>query len=285
MILKFFQEALKINRKKYLYIKKSLQFTALPNKLKEKTNLHTFSYMKFEDYPKIRKDLPIDFQTIYSEHYKKNREGATTATSLSQRMEVWMHKKVAADLKSNDKKSTLEIGAGTLNQLKYENTEPYDIIEPFIELFENSTAKDKISNIYKDISEIKDSNRYDRITSVATFEHITDLPMVVAKTCILLKENCTLRVSIPNEGTFLWKLGYMLTTGIEFKMKYALNYEVLMKHEHVNTANEIEQVIRYFYQDVKTSFLGIHKQVAFYRFYECSNPNINKAKKYLETIL
>ena len=56
-----------------------------------------------------------------------------------------------------------------------------------------------------------------------------------------------------------------------------------MNHEHVNTANEIEEVISYFYKKIKCSFLGIHKQIAFYRFYECSEPNIELAKKYLET--
>lgn len=240
--------------------------------------------MKFENYPKIRKELPIDFQAIYTDYYKKNREGETTASFLSQKMEVWMHKKVAADLKCNVHKSTLEIGAGTLNQLKYEVTKPYDVIEPFSQLFKDSIYKRLVANFFTDISEIDENNHYDRITSVATFEHITDLPKVVAKTCILLKENGCLRISIPNEGTILWKLGYMLTTGIEFKLKYGLDYGIMMKYEHVNTADEIDQIIRHFYRKVKISYFGIHKQIAFYRFYECSNPDIDCAKEYLGLI-
>ena len=39
----------------------------------------------------------------------------------------------------------------------------------------------QINNIYGDIEEIDLSQKYDRITSIATFEHITDLPKVVAK--------------------------------------------------------------------------------------------------------
>lgn len=238
----------------------------------------------FENYPKIRPELPQAFQQIYAEHYKKNREGQTSASSLAQKMEGWLHRKVAKDLNGSKDQSTLEIGAGTLNQLRYEQTKPYDIIEPFTELYTHSEFRDQINDVYQDIAQINESKRYDRITAIATFEHITDLPNVVAKTCILLNEKGTLRVSIPNEGTFLWKLGYTLTTGIEFKLKYGLDYSVLMNYEHVNTANEIEQVLKYFYEKVKCSCFGINRKIAFYRFYECSNPKVEIAKEYLESL-
>jgi len=237
----------------------------------------------FENFPKERTVLSPEFQKIYSEHYKNNREGSTSASSLAQKMEAWLHRKVAKDVIGIQDKSTLEIGAGTLNQLMYERTKPYDIIEPFSELYINSKFKDQVNDVFNDIDDIGVSNKYDRITSVATFEHITDLPKVVAKTCLLINEGGTLRVSIPNEGTFLWKLGYKLTTGIEFKLKYGLDYSILMNHEHVNTADEIEQVLKYFYGDVKCSCFGISRKIAFYRFYECSKPRIENALEYLKT--
>jgi 2-polyprenyl-3-methyl-5-hydroxy-6-metoxy-1,4-benzoquinol methylase len=237
-----------------------------------------------DNYPKKRTELPKEFQAIYSEQYKKNREGQTHASFLSQKMEAWLHKMVAKDVKGINDKSTLEIGAGTLNQLKYEQTRPYDIVEPFIELYSHSRFINYIDDKYKDIDEISEFKKYDRITSIAAFEHITDLPKVVAKTCILLNEKGTLRVSIPNEGTFLWKLGWKLTTGLEFKLKYGLNYEILMKHEHVNTAQEIEQVLKFFYSKLKCSTFGINKKIALYRFYECSMPKIEIAKEYLKTL-
>ena len=236
--------------------------------------------MNFENYPKIRPELAAEFQQIYIEHYKNNREGESVGTSLSQKMESWMHKKVAKDVK-NVQKSTLEIGAGTLNQLKYENTEPYDIVEPFAELYINSPRKKHIRHIYNDIDEIDLSVKYDRITSIATFEHILDLPKVIAKTALLLNEGGVLRVAIPNEGTILWKLGWKFTTGIEFKLKYRLDYEILMKYEHVNTADEIEEVLNCFFKKNTCSCFGLGKKIAFYRFYECFEPDIELANKYL----
>ncbi|MCL2178226.1 MAG: class I SAM-dependent methyltransferase [Proteobacteria bacterium] len=234
----------------------------------------------FENYPKTRQELPPDFQRIYNEHYKNNREGESTGSSLAQKMESWMHKKVAKDVKRT-KKSTLEIGAGTLNQLKYEKTNPYDIVEPFTKLYVNSPYKAHVRNIYKDIDEIDISTKYDRIISIATFEHILDLPKVVAKSVLLLNKEGVLRVAIPNEGTLLWKLGWKLTTGLEFKLKYGLDYGILMKHEHVNTADEIENILYHFFKKHHCSCFGTGKILAFYRFYECFEPNVELAEKYL----
>jgi hypothetical protein len=236
-----------------------------------------------DTFPRKRSVLPEKYQKVYTTHYKSNREGDTSAASLAQKMEAWMHKKVAADLiKDNSSIETLEIGAGTLNQLKYEPNTTYDIIEPFKELFENSKELKKINTIYSDIRKIE-NKKYDRITSIATFEHITDLPFVVAKSCKLLKEQGTLRVAIPNEGTLLWKMGWMFTTGLEFKLKYNLKYSTLLYHEHVNNADDIESILNYFFSNIECNVLGIHKKIGFYRYYECKNPKIDIANSYLKT--
>ena len=73
--------------------------------------------------------------------------------------------------------------------MAYENTQPYDIVEPYEGLYKNSSELDRIRNIYADIATIEGEALYDRITAIATFEHITDLPEVVAKSCLLLKNN------------------------------------------------------------------------------------------------
>ena len=238
----------------------------------------------FKNYPKRRIKLPESFNKIYKQQYKSNREGQTRASWLAQKVESWMHKKVASDVVGLHNKKTLEIGAGTLNHLKHEKSEKYDIVEPFNELYLDSPFLKQINNIYKDIDEINMNQKYDRIISIATFEHIVDLPKVVAKTCVLLGSKATLRTSIPNEGTFLWTLGWKLTTGLEFKLKYGMDYGILMKHEHVNTAKEIEEILSYFYSVNKCKTLGLNKKVALYRFYESSEPKIEIAVNYLKSI-
>lgn len=236
----------------------------------------------FTNFPKVRQPLPPEFQVIYSAQYKQNREGGSQAASLAQKMEGWMHRKVAEDVKSGAKKSTLEIGAGTLNHLPYETqSAPYDIIEPFHYLFESSPNLTRVRNVYDDIAEINHLAKYERIISIATFEHICNLPEVVARCGLLLADNGQLRTGIPSEGTILWKMGYTFTTGLEFKRKYNLNYEVLMKHEHVNTAKEIEVVLRHFFADVQSNVFGVAKALSLYQFYACRKPLLNKCEEYL----
>lgn len=220
-------------------------------------------------YPRHRKELPEEYKKIYDQHYEENRKGKTKVSHLSSMLEHWLHKKVAKS--SAKEKKTLEIGAGTLNQLDFEQPRVYDIVEPYKKLFENSPNLKYVRNIYADIAEIKDE-QYDRIISVACFEHVENLPEMVKMSTELLAPNGKLCISIPNEGRFLWKFAYTMTTGREFKRRFGLEYETLMRYEHINTADEIEQILRYYFTNVKQSLLGVGKTFSFYRYYECSMP-------------
>jgi hypothetical protein len=237
----------------------------------------------FESFPKTRSVLPPEFQAIYAEQYKENRDGGSKAAGMAQRLERWMHRKVAADVQSGPKRSTLEIGAGTLNQLPYETyAEPYDIVEPFHSLFESSPDVQRIRTVFDDISEVPRGMQYDRIISIAAFEHICDLPQVIARCGLLLNEGGQLRCGIPSEGTILWKMGYTFTTGLEFRRKYGLDYEVLMQHEHVNTAREIEDVLRFFFRNVEVNVFGIARSLSLYQFYACGVPDKERCSAYLK---
>ncbi len=240
----------------------------------------------FDHFPKMRIELPPAYKKIYDRHYMDNRSGNTRASSLAQRAESWLHRQVAKDINKNSNSiKTLEIGSGTLNQIPYEkDSEIYDIIEPFKSLFEDSPYLNRVNKVYNDISEIEPGRKYDRITSVAVLEHILNLPELVARSVFLLEKNGHFRAAIPNEGTFLWKLGLQLTTGAEFKRKYGLDYEVMMKHEHVNTAREIEEVLRYFFNKVKRRVFGLTRTFAIYLFLDCTDPDPGTAESYLKEL-
>jgi len=197
-----------------------------------------------------------------------------------------MHKKVAADVQESGPKATLEIGAGNLNQLPYEpRTTPYDIVEPFRELYESSPHRGRIRNIYNDVAQIPASNRYERITSVAVLEHVCDLPVLVARSALLLTEAGTFRAGIPSEGTILWRLGWRMTTALDFRARYHLDYKVLMRYEHVNTAREIEDVLRYFFGKVRARVFGFARVLSFYQFFACSQPQLDRCREYLRRAL
>lgn len=238
----------------------------------------------FADYPKVREPLSPELAEIYTSQYLENRNGGSTATSLAQRMEQWMHRKVSADLASLDDPRTLEIGAGTLNHLDYEpGLTTYDIVEPFHELYRSSTSIGRVRKTYDDIAEVPAEETFDRIVSIATFEHVCNLPEVVAQAGLLLADNGSLRVAIPSEGAFLWTMAWKCTTGLEFRLRTGLDYGELMAFEHVNTAAEIEAVLRHFFGTVERSLFGPSRALSFYQFFECRDPEVGACASMVET--
>lgn len=232
-------------------------------------------------FPKIRPDLPAAIREIYAAQYKENREGESTAASLSQRLERWMHLQVARDLTGDGPAATLEIGAGTLNQLPFEpSSRPYDIVEPFQALFSDSPHLAQVRDVFADLKEVPADRRYDRITSVAALEHICDLPGVLARSARLLAPNGVFRAAIPSEGGFLWRMGWTLTTGLEFRLRHGLDYGQLMAHEHVNTAREIETLTRALFEDVEVRAFGLGRQLSLYRFIAARRPRMDRVAEW-----
>jgi len=233
-------------------------------------------------FPKTRPQLSPELAAIYVRQYQENRSGETTAASLSQRLEAWMHRQVAADVAKGGAKPTLEIGAGTLNQLAYEpQGAAYDIVEPFSELFAASPLRTRVRDVFADMAEVPAERRYARITSVAALEHICDLPRVLARAALMLEPGGSLRSAIPSEGGLLWRLGWSLTTGLEFRLRHGLDYGELMAHEHVNSAVEIETLIRALFDDVRIRSFGVGRQLSLYRFVEAREPTLGAAEAWL----
>jgi SAM-dependent methyltransferase len=231
-------------------------------------------------FPKTRPPLPRQIEEIYARQYAENRAGESTAASLSQRLERWMHRQVAAD--ASPSKATLELGAGNLNQLPFEpEGGAYDIVEPFADLYRGSPRLSRVRAVYADIAEVPDAARYDRITSVACLEHICDLPVALARSAKLLAPGGAFRAAIPSEGGLLWRLGWSLTTGLEFRLRHGLDYGLLMAHEHVNDAAEIEALARVVFEDVSVRSFGVGRQLSLYRFIEARRPRLEVADAWL----
>lgn len=233
-------------------------------------------------YPKSRPPLNTKLQQIYTQHYLTNRQGASPATSVAQKLESWMHHQVAQSAAANT--HTLEIGAGTLNQLPYETqVKTYDIIEPFQDLYRHSPLQNRIRHQYADISEVPSRQKYHRITSIATHEHIENLPAVIASTCLHLKPHGQHLVAIPNTGSLTWYLAWRFTTGVEFYLKHRLDYAQLMRHEHLNTSHEIRTLLQYFFKSVTAKHFGPSRHLSLYHVYTCSQPRLDLAHRFFHT--
>jgi hypothetical protein len=241
---------------------------------------HCSTELPFPDYPRCRPPLTDAHAKVYAEQYRINRDGETLADGAAQKLEQWMHKRVA-NLRGGP---VLELGAGTLNHLRFESgADPYDVVEPFTALYEGRTECEKVRAFYDSVQHVPESRRYGRIISVAVLEHLPDLPADVAKCALLLDEEGVFQAGIPSEGGFLWWLGWRFSTGLAYYLRTGLDYGMVMRHEHLNTAGEILEVVRYFFEDVKVArFPTPFHDLSFYAYVEARSPRRKRASEFLE---
>lgn len=231
-------------------------------------------------FPKKRPKLSKPIKNIFDIEYRKNR-----TNYFSQLSESWLHYSIKGR-SCNINCLTLEIGAGTLNHLKYEckkNLEDYSIIEPKKYLFKSNKLKNSVTNIYKSFDKLP-KNKFDRIISCAVLEHLEDLPMYLVKTAVAMKKNGYQSHSIPCEGYPTWQVAWNVASAVPFKIRTGLDFKEIQKHEHLNNYDEIVLLIKHFYNkcEIKHSYpLFFSPFFSLYANITFSGPNYNSIKKYL----
>lgn len=230
-------------------------------------------------YPRERPPLSPAHQKIYAEQYRINRDGESVADGAAQKLEEWMHRQVAAASGG----PILELGAGTLNHLKFERySGSYDVVEPFRALYEGRPETKRVRDFFDSVQDVPTDRRYRRIISVAVLEHLPDLPSDIARCALLLDEGGRFQAGIPSEGGFLWWLGWRLSTGLAYRLRTGLDYGVVMRHEHLSDAPTILSVVRHFFKKVTVRrFPSPFHQFSFYAYVEASRPNKEAARKFL----
>ena len=198
-------------------------------------------------FPKIRPPMSAKEEASHTALMKKNRERLTLFTRVSDALESWMHRQAARRSELPPAHRLLEIGAGTLNHLPYEPPEAiYDAIEPTTEMYDDKDGRDRIRHFYRDIAEIESGNRYDRIVSIATLEHVTNLPDTIARAGLLLEQGGVFRCGIPSEGGCIWGLSWRLI-GLDLFLRTGHDWSQHMRYEHINSAPEIIAIMRNFF--------------------------------------
>lgn len=232
-------------------------------------------------YPRARRALPEPQRSLYLRELKANRGGGTRLLRTVNSLETWMHRRVAALRRPGEE--ILEIGAGTLNHLPYEEgAEAYDAIEPLDELWRTSPNVARLRAVYRSIEDLREDSIYDRILSIAVLEHLTDLPRIVALSAKRLRPGGTFQAAIPSEGGLLWGLAWRATTGLGYALRNRASYGAVMRHEHVNTAPEITAILKWFFADVQIAqFPAPWLHASFYRYLECRGPDLTRCDEYL----
>ena len=232
-------------------------------------------------YPRKRPEISKEAQIIYEKEYMLNRNRETFITRMVDRLESWMHKKTSIASGT----PVLELGAGTLNHLKYEiSLTNYDIVEPFESLFEQGQDIKKIRNIYRSVAQVPDDLFYERIISIATLEHMIDLPLDICIAARHLSEGGLFQAGIPTEGGLLWGMAWRFSTGISYRIRTGLSYKDLMRHEHINNAQEILLIINNFFRKVRVMRFPLPLfHISFYTYIEAEEPIEDCILTYLES--
>jgi len=229
-------------------------------------------------YPRTRRPLPPELREIYEDVHLTSREGRTFLHRVTQGLEGWMHKRIAAD--SAPGQELLEIGAGTLNHLRWENAgQAYDVVEPFTALYQGRAETQRVRTFYADIVEVPPENRYDRIISIASLEHVLDLPRLVARAALRLKPGGSFHAGIPSEGGLLWGTAWRASVGLSFRIRTGLNYGDLMRYEHVSQAPEIIAVVRHCFKRCRIKrFPTPWHHLSLYAYLSCEDPELDRCR-------
>ncbi len=222
-------------------------------------------------------------QAIYTKHYLDNRDGSGGLTRLKNWLEGWMHERVAARQHGI---RLLELGAGTLNHLRYEPPGlEYSCVEPFKDLWQGRPELGRLHSMYSDLNDVPAGRQFDRILSIAVLEHVLDLPTLIARSALMLAEDGIFQAGIPAEGGALWGLAWRMTTGVSFWLRTGLPYGEMMRHEHVNDASEIQQLLEFYFEKIDVEHFPMpHQHLSFYYSLVARRPRIDVCRATLRKL-
>ncbi|TSC63459.1 MAG: hypothetical protein G01um1014106_493 [Parcubacteria group bacterium Gr01-1014_106] len=196
-------------------------------------------------FPKRRPSLPDSYAHVYTALRDSDRP---VRFFVPLQLERWLHTQAAREKHSFP---LLELGAGALNHVPYEEAHgDYDIVEPFTALYRERRERSRVRRIFSDISDIPIEAQYQRIISIAVLEHVLDLPTMIARCALLVRDRGVFCAGIPSEGEFLWHLASRFGTGIVFRWRFGVSYTPFIRREHINTADEIVRAVKIFFADV-----------------------------------
>ena len=242
--------------------------------------------MKINDliktYPRKRKKLNAEYNKIYKKFYNNHLNKKNIISFIIKNAEKLFHKLTYEAKPKNI--NILELGAGNLDHVKYENFFRYDVVEPEKRYYiKNKKALKKVNKIYRSIFSIPNNKSYDKIIAIATLDVIDNLPKFLSKIGVLMNKNSILCVGNSTIGSLSFYLTWRFTSGLYFFFKYRKNLRVLKDHESVNKFNEIVSLLKYFYKSVEIKMIPnlfyLYKPTCFIKVKE---PDLKKCKRYLK---
>ncbi|MFA5058798.1 MAG: methyltransferase domain-containing protein [Opitutaceae bacterium] len=161
-------------------------------------------------------------------------------------------------------RTTLEIGAGLGEHLRYETLTPEQEENYYaLELRENMAAEirknfPRVQAIVGDCQSRLDfpDGFFDRVIAVHVLEHLPNLPAAIREAHRLVnKETGRFLVVIPTEGSPAYTLARKISAERVYKRRYGGDYSWFYKREHINLAPEIfEELAPWFAIETRRYF-------------------------------
>ena len=160
--------------------------------------------------------------------------------------------------------STLEIGAGLGEHIRYESLSPeQEKNYHALELRENMAAeiRKNFPRVNVAVGDCQQQLSFpeasmDRVIAVHVLEHLPNLPGAIREAYRLLhKQRGQFLVVIPTEGSLAYTIARKISAEREYKKKFGGDYSWFYKREHINLPHEIEaELAPYFTVEKRSAF-------------------------------
>ncbi|MBK6279561.1 MAG: hypothetical protein IPF57_16250 [Gammaproteobacteria bacterium] len=200
----------------------------------------------FEQFPKTRPALPEEIARIYVSWYRENREGGSASKPIAapRPWRSWLHRRVAADLRPGAATSIRWNSArATLNSSAGPPCGPTTSSSPLPSCSGTRPLSHACAASMPTSARLPAEARY-----------VTGSPRARCSSTCAICRRCS---------------------------RSCLRYSPRAAPSHLNTAREIEEVLRYFFGEVSMKVFGLSRGISLFQHFACAQPRRDRAHAYL----